>query len=277
MSEVADYVRGGEVVSADGTRITYLVRGHGPVIVGIHGGLGTALSLMPLAERLSAGFTVVLLNLRGHGTSGRGQSEPHIDRYTEDVRAVIGSVGPIDTLFGYSFGALVGLETALATGDLIPHLVVYEPPLPATYPMTDLAWLEKMLDQGRYEELILQALAAGGGGLSAAELAGARSNPLWLANVAHAPTLLPTMRVLGSLSPTVEQYATMNAPTALVLGTQSAAHLRQGGGQLAAAVPAIEVRHLADQGHHFDPSLFAEAIIEVRRSLDDAAPRADAR
>lgn len=158
------WLRGGSVRSADGTEITYLVRGEGPVLVAVHGGLGTALSLMPLADHLTDRFTVALVNLRGHGTSQRGLSPPHIDRYTEDVGAVIDTLGPIDALFGYSFGAVVALEAALSAPDLVPRLALYEPPLPITYPIPDLEWIRAMLDAGRYEELVLDALGRGAAG-----------------------------------------------------------------------------------------------------------------
>jgi pimeloyl-ACP methyl ester carboxylesterase len=61
---VTRYVRGGAVSSADGAMITYLARGSGPVVVCIHGGLGTALSLMPLSDYLGDEFEMVFVNCR---------------------------------------------------------------------------------------------------------------------------------------------------------------------------------------------------------------------
>ncbi|MCV7288164.1 alpha/beta hydrolase [Mycolicibacterium wolinskyi] len=260
MTSNRGWVRGGMVTSADGTEITYLTRGRGPVIVGLHGGLGTALSLMPLAGHLADRFTVALVNLRGHGTSQRGCSAPHIDRYTEDVGAVINTVGPIEALFGYSFGAVIALETALSAPELVPRLALYEPPLPATYPTPDRAWMARMLDQGRYEELVLHALAQGGGGLSPAEVAGARDNPLWLSNVAHAPTLLPTMQVLAEIPADVHRYATLTTPTTLISGTTSATFLHDAIGLLAEVLPHSRRVQLARQGHHVDPAQLAVVL-----------------
>jgi pimeloyl-ACP methyl ester carboxylesterase len=270
LSDRTPFIRGAQVRSADGTEISFLVQGSGPVIIGIHGGLGTAVSLLPLAKHLSADFTIALVNLRGHGTSGRGLSEPQVDRYIEDVLAVIEWFGRVDALFGYSFGAVVALETAVAAADLVPCLVVYEPPLPITYPLPDVGWLESMLDEGRYEELIVQALAAGAGGLSPAELATAQENPLWHSNVAHAPTLLPTMRVLGQLRRTVGQYQSITARTTLGIGAESAEHLRRAGELLAEAIPHITVRHLLGQGHHFNPAALAMVVADAARA---ALPR----
>ncbi|MFI9531822.1 hypothetical protein ACIG56_01145 [Nocardia fusca] len=43
-------VRGGRVISADGTPITYLTRGSGPVLLAVHGGLGSAVSMRMFRE-----------------------------------------------------------------------------------------------------------------------------------------------------------------------------------------------------------------------------------
>lgn len=50
-------VRGGRVLSADGTPITYLVRGSGPVLVAVHGGLGSAVSMLGPAGHLAEHYT----------------------------------------------------------------------------------------------------------------------------------------------------------------------------------------------------------------------------
>ncbi|MGY1947661.1 alpha/beta fold hydrolase [Nocardia asiatica] len=252
-------VRGGRVPSADGTTISYLARGGGPRILCIHGGLGSALSLQPLAQYLADDFEVVTMNCRGHGTSGWGQSPPDIAREVEDVLAVIDAVGQITALFGYSYGAVLALETTLAAADRIPRLALYEPPLPITYPLPDLEALETALATGEYEQLLLAASAVGGG-FSPTELAALREDPLWLSKVAHAPTLIPTMRVLAGLEPTVEQYAKVTAPTKLIVGTASAAYLLQAADQLAAVMPHLTRDVLHGQGHHVDQHLLARSL-----------------
>ncbi|MBF6302896.1 alpha/beta hydrolase [Nocardia amamiensis] len=251
--------------STDGTIISYLARGSGPRILGIHGGLGSALSLQPLAQHLADDFQVVTMNCRGHGTSEWGQSPPHIAREVEDVLAVIDAVGPITALFGYSYGAVLALETALAAADCIPRLALYEPPLPITYPIPDLAALETALAAGNYEQLLLNASVTGGG-FSPTELAALREDPLWLAKVAHAPTLVPTMRVLAGLEPTVEQYAEVTAPTKLIVGTTSAPYLLQAADQLAAVMPHLTRDVLHGQGHHVDQQLLAQSLERFLRT-----------
>ncbi|MGY1982173.1 alpha/beta fold hydrolase [Nocardia gipuzkoensis] len=252
-------VRGGAVTSADGTTITYLARGAGPVIVGVHGGLGSAISLLPVAGHLADDFEVVLIDLRGHGTSGWGHSPPHIGHMIDDVLAVIDAVGPVTTLFGYSYGAVIALETALAAPDRIDRLALYEPPLPITYPIPDLTQLENRLTAGDYEQLLLDTTPAAGG-FSATELAALRADPLWMTKVAHAPTLVPTMRILAALPPTVERYAAVSVPTRLIVGTTSAPYILDAADHLATAIPGLTRETLHGQGHHVDPRLLATAL-----------------
>lgn len=129
-AESGSLVRGGEVISADGTPITYLIRGAGPVLPAVHGGLGSAVSMLPLAGQLAAHYTVVAVNWRGHGTSGAPRSAPDVAHEAADISAVIDAVGPVEVLFGYSLGAVLALETAPREPEKIRRLAVYEPPLP---------------------------------------------------------------------------------------------------------------------------------------------------
>ncbi|WP_280331137.1 alpha/beta hydrolase [Nocardia wallacei] len=253
-----DLVRGGRTISADGTAITWLARGAGPVILAVHGGLGSAVSMLPLADHLS-GFALVAMNCRGHGTSGPAQSPPHIGHEIADVLAVLDAVGPIEMLFGYSYGAVLALETALTHPDHIPKLALYEPPLPATYPIPDLDALDTALDAGDYERLLLTA-SAGAGGFSPAELAAVREDPLWLHKVAQAPTLASTLRALSGLEPTVGRYVAITAATTLITGTTSAPYLLEAADLLAAQLPRVHRAALPGQGHHPDPRLLAQAL-----------------
>lgn len=254
-----DLVRGGSVNSADGTHISYLARGSGPVIVCLHGGLGTAMSMLPLSTHLAADFEVVMVDLRGHGTSDRGPAPADIGRYIDDIVAVTTAVGPVRALFGYSFGAVIALETALAAPEAISSLALYEPPLPITYPLPDLTDLESALHDGHYEQLLLQQSALGGG-FSPAELAALREDPLWMTKVAHAPTLLPTMQILSNLPPDLNRYSALDMPTTLITGTASASYLRRAGDRLTDAVPGLTHQVLSGQGHHVDHQLLAASL-----------------
>ncbi|MGW0006722.1 alpha/beta fold hydrolase [Nocardia grenadensis] len=253
-------VRGGRVISADVTPITYLVRGAGPVLVAVHGGLGSAVSMLPLAGRLGEHYTVVAVNCRGHGSSGDPRSAPDIAHEAADITAVIDAVGQVEVVFGYSFGAVLALETALRAPDRVPRLAVYEPPLPVTYPIPDLATVDAAIADGDYERLILDASAVSGG-FSPAELAALRADPLWWHKVAQAPTLATTLRVLAGVDPDVSRYAAITAPTTVITGTTSADYLLTAADLLTAALADPTRTTLPGQGHHVDPGALAAALV----------------
>ncbi|MBF6439660.1 alpha/beta hydrolase [Nocardia cyriacigeorgica] len=253
-------VRGGHVVSADGTLITYLTQGSGPVLLAVHGGLGSAVSMLTLAGHLAEHYTVVAMNCRGHGTSGTPQSAPDIAHEIADIVAVIDAVGPVEVLFGYSFGAVLALETALRAPDRVPRLAVYEPPLPVTYPIPELSAVDTAIAGGDYERLILNASAVSGG-FSPAELAALRADPLWWHKVAQAPTLAATLRVLAGLDPEVSRYTAITAPTTVITGTTSADYLLDAANRLTGALAAATRKTLSGQGHHVDPGVLAQALL----------------
>ncbi|MCJ0701926.1 alpha/beta hydrolase [Frigoribacterium faeni] len=111
----------------DGTEIAYEVDGEGPPLVLVHGsGLsrGTWRGLGYLRD-LQRDFTVVALDMRGHGKSGK----PHdpasytMDLHRGDVEAVLTATGLEPAHYvGYSFGARIGLSIAAHTPRLLRTL-----------------------------------------------------------------------------------------------------------------------------------------------------------
>ncbi|WP_026820629.1 alpha/beta fold hydrolase [Arthrobacter castelli] len=103
----------------DGTTIAYDVAGSGPPVVMLH---GSALSKaiwrgLGYVAALQDEFTVVRVDLRGHGTSGK----PHdagayrMETLTGDVVSVMDDLElPEAHLVGYSMGARVGFALAAA-------------------------------------------------------------------------------------------------------------------------------------------------------------------
>jgi pimeloyl-ACP methyl ester carboxylesterase len=101
---------------ADGTEISYDAGGEGPAVVLLHGsalskaiwrGLGYVKAL--------EGFTVVRVDLRGHGRSGKPEdaSAYRMSRHTGDVLAVLDAEGIGQAhLVGYSLGSRVAFSLA---------------------------------------------------------------------------------------------------------------------------------------------------------------------
>jgi pimeloyl-ACP methyl ester carboxylesterase len=83
--------------SADGTRIAYDVSGAGPALILLHGGGQTRESWhgAGYVERLAKQYTVIAMDLRGHGESGAPDVADAyaVDRLLEDVVAVADAAG----------------------------------------------------------------------------------------------------------------------------------------------------------------------------------------
>jgi pimeloyl-ACP methyl ester carboxylesterase len=99
--------------SPDGTRIAFERCGAGPVLILLHGGGSRRQEWRDAGyvERLQDNFTVVTIDLRGHGESDQ-PTEPAdyaIDKMVQDVLAVADACGSERfTIWGFSFGSRVG-------------------------------------------------------------------------------------------------------------------------------------------------------------------------
>jgi pimeloyl-ACP methyl ester carboxylesterase len=96
-------------VSRDGTRIAYEVAGSGPAVVLLHGGGQSRQAWHDngYVTRLHTDFTVITVDIRGHGESDRpaGVEAYTIDRISDDIAAVAdGAQVNHFAVFGYSFG-----------------------------------------------------------------------------------------------------------------------------------------------------------------------------
>ena len=101
------------VNSPDGTRIAYDRSGAGPVLVLLHGG-GTSRQdwhEAGYARRLREQFTVIPIDLRGHGESGMpaDPADYTADKMVQDVLAVTDACGVGRfSIWGFSFGGKAG-------------------------------------------------------------------------------------------------------------------------------------------------------------------------
>lgn len=114
-----------------GVRLAYDVAGGGdPPIVFVHGWGCDRSYFAPQIEFFAQSHTVLALDLRGHGESGRpapAASRYDIDVQADDVLAVADAAGlrrPV--LAGHSLGALIGLSCAARPGAL-GALVMVDP------------------------------------------------------------------------------------------------------------------------------------------------------
>ena len=113
----------------------YEVRGTGPVLLLICGGVYDAAGFAALAGHLAGEYTVVTYDRRGNSRSPlSGRPAPQsIAVHGEDAYHVLSAVGVTPDapayVFGNSSGAIIGLELAARHPDLVRTLVAHEPPI----------------------------------------------------------------------------------------------------------------------------------------------------
>jgi len=127
-------------MSPDDVHIEYHVYGHGePAVVLIHGWACDESYWNAQVAALAPHYTVVTLNLAGHGASGRNRTDWSIANYAQDVAAVTRQIPNSRlVLVGHSMGADVALAATPLIGSRVIGVVavealrsVGEPPLPA--------------------------------------------------------------------------------------------------------------------------------------------------
>ncbi len=115
-------------LSPDNVHIEYHVYGSGePAIVLVHGWAADANYWQAQVPVLAAHYTVVALNLAGHGASGSNRSDWSIANYAGDVVAVAHEIPNQQLiLVGHSMGAAVALAAAPLLGTRVIGVVTVE-------------------------------------------------------------------------------------------------------------------------------------------------------
>ena len=115
----------GVATSSDGAVIAYSIRGDGPTtLLFVHGWACDQTYWSSQVGELAQAYTVVTLDLAGHGLSGDSRQDWSIARFADDVVAVLEALELTDVvLIGHSLGGFIVLEAALAAPDRV-HAVV---------------------------------------------------------------------------------------------------------------------------------------------------------
>lgn len=114
-----------QVISNDGTIISYKTIGNGIPIIIIPGALSTNENYATLAVELSADFTVNIIERRGRGKSGKQGEDYSISKECEDINALQEKTKS-QYIFGHSYGGLIALEFA-RTKQTFSKIALYEP------------------------------------------------------------------------------------------------------------------------------------------------------
>jgi pimeloyl-ACP methyl ester carboxylesterase len=137
---VADPGEGPRItLSKDNVHLEYRVYGHGePAVMLVHGWACDANYWNAQIEALKSRFTVVALNLAGHGGSDSNRADWSIANYAQDVAAIAQQIPNAHiVLVGHGMGALVSLAATPLIGQRVVGVVAVDalrsvglPPLP---------------------------------------------------------------------------------------------------------------------------------------------------
>ena len=259
------------LTSRDGSEIAYDRYGEGPVVILVGGALSYRKfnKMEELAKLLGEHCTVINYDRRGRGDST--EVKPFaLDREIEDIQALIEAEGGSASLWGWSSGGALALRAA-AAGIGVERLSVYEVPFMVTS--------EAKRPTRDYGERLDQLVAAGdrGGavkhfmrnaiGIPAPFVTLMQLMPMWKGLKATAHTLPYDWAALGAhtmygapLDP--EEWASVEMPTLVVYGAQSADVLQAGSKALAEVLPNSELRELAGVGHNVKTGVLVPVLAE---------------
>jgi pimeloyl-ACP methyl ester carboxylesterase len=140
----------------------------------LHGILGRANNLRTIARRfvdLRPDWTALLVDLRGHGRSPRGSSDPSIESAARDVvDLALKAPLPVHTIVGHSFGGKIALEVAaMDLIDSLEHVIVIdsspgsqEPSRNADSPLLVVEMLESLPRSFESRSTFVEAVVAKG-------------------------------------------------------------------------------------------------------------------
>jgi len=133
-------------VSADGTEIAGRVRGRGPALVLVHGGIGDGdVAWEALLPHLTDRFTCYLPSTRGRGLSSDNPDHSPA-RLEEDVTAFVDSIGEPVCLVGWS-GSWAWVLGAAVRSASVAAVALYEPAVVSVMRDDDLARTSATMEQ----------------------------------------------------------------------------------------------------------------------------------
>lgn len=100
------------MIPARGTKIHITEVGQGPLLVAIHGIGSSGQSWLPVLRPLAEQFRLVMVDLRGHGKSGKPGAGYLLDDYADDLEAILGYYSEAPRIIGHSLGGLMTVTWA---------------------------------------------------------------------------------------------------------------------------------------------------------------------
>ncbi len=222
-----------------------------------------------IGPRLARWFTVHAIDRRGRGASG--DTLPYsIEREFEDVAAVVQALaaeagGPVP-VFGHSYGGRCGLGAAVAS-EQVARVVCYEgapaPPGRSFEPDETRRRLQADLAAGDLDGLLGEFMREVVG-MSSAELAAYRADPIWPVRAAAAGTIPRELDAEADEAGSLERLGAIRQPVLQLLGSDSRAIFRQATVALddrLADGRIVEIEGAKHAAHHTHPDAVVQAVL----------------
>ncbi|WP_214322464.1 alpha/beta fold hydrolase [Nonomuraea sediminis] len=257
------------VISTDGARIAFSVTGTGPALVIVDGAMGYRQfnpTEQVIAQALADRYTVYTYDRRGRGESGDAASYS-VQAEIDDIAALIEHAGGQAALLGFSSGAVLVLEAALA-GLPVTGLALYEPPFVVTDDRRPIGpdyreRLQQAVAEGRPGDAVAQFLTEAAY-MPAEFVEPMRAEPYWAGMEQLAPTLAYDAAIMGrtmSGDPAeLRRYAPVTTPTLVLYGGASTPWLAAGATTIAGILPNADLKSLPDQTHDVSPEVLVPAL-----------------
>lgn len=223
-----------------------------PPLVLLHGALGAADQMAPLAERLADSFDVHLFDLPGHGPSD-ARRHATLDGMTEAVLGYLGNLREAAHCFGYSLGGYVALLAARTAPRRVRNVVTLG---------TKFAWDPATADRERRfldPETIRTKVPA------FQRLLAARHTGLgWEAVLGATDALLADLGRSPRITP--EWCADLRTPVRIMVGDRDGTVSLEESAGMARALPQGALEVLPNTPHPFekaDPARLARSIREA--------------
>ncbi len=124
-------------VEVCGISVRYWKAGDGPrTVVLLHGFSGSVFEWALNIAALEAHYTVIVLDLPGHGKTGKPELDYDYDFFTSFLHAFFAAIG-IDTalLVGHSMGGMIALHFCTAYPQMVRKLVLIAPAYATRFPL----------------------------------------------------------------------------------------------------------------------------------------------
>lgn len=112
-------------INANGIKIYYEIEGKGEPILFIHGLGGSHLDWEHQLPYFKSNYTVITLDLRGHGDSDKPEDPYSVQLFAQDVAALIENIAPNGVhLVGHSLGGMVAFQLVVDFPNLVNTLTI---------------------------------------------------------------------------------------------------------------------------------------------------------